>query len=187
MTGVQTCALPILIYVWFDALINYATAAGCLDDPAMFRKYWPAVRHVVGKDIIRFHCVIWPLMLLALGLNPPVSVIAHGWWTVDGEKMSKSKGNVIDPLDMIDKYGADALRMALAALSTQGRDILLSSGKIETYRLFMNKLWNAARFALMNLDDEKQAIDPAQLRLQDRWILTRSQEMAERITRLIDE
>ena len=67
-----------VIYVWFDALINYVTAVGYLDDPEMFRKYWPSVRHVVGKDIIRFHCVIWPLMLLALGLEPPVSVIAHG-------------------------------------------------------------------------------------------------------------
>ncbi|MDR1650057.1 MAG: class I tRNA ligase family protein [Synergistaceae bacterium] len=105
--------------------------------------------------------------------------------------MSKSTGNVIDPLDMIDKYGADALRMTLAALSTQGRDILLSPGKIETYRFFMNKLWNAARFALMNLDDAEEAaeikIDPARLRLQDRWILARVQEVVENETRLIDE
>ena len=102
-----------VVYVWFDALINYATAVGYLDNPEMFKKYWPAVRHVVGKDIIRFHCVIWPLMLLALGLEVPVSVIAHGWWTVDGEKMSKSKGNVVDPFKMAELYGADAFRYFL--------------------------------------------------------------------------
>ena len=111
-----------VIYVWFDALINYATAVGYLDDPAMFRKYWPSVRHVVGKDIIRFHCVIWPLMLLALGLEPPVSVIAHGWWTVDGEKMSKSKGNVVDPFKMAELYGADAFRYFLLREVPFGHD-----------------------------------------------------------------
>ena len=82
-------------YVWFDALLNYMTAVGYgqpgEDAAAELARRWPAQYHVVGKDIIRFHCVIWPLMLLALGLEPPVSVIAHGWWTVDGEKMSKSK------------------------------------------------------------------------------------------------
>ena len=111
-----------VIYVWFDALINYATAVGYLDDPATFRKYWPSVRHVVGKDIIRFHCVIWPLMLLALGLEPPVSVIAHGWWTVDGEKMSKSKGNVVDPFRMAELYGADAFRYFLLREVPFGHD-----------------------------------------------------------------
>ena len=111
-----------VIYVWFDALINYTTAVGYLDDPAMFQKYWPSVRHVVGKDIIRFHCVIWPLMLLALGLEPPVSVIAHGWWTVDGEKMSKSKGNVVDPFKMAELYGADAFRYFLLREVPFGHD-----------------------------------------------------------------
>ncbi|RRD65702.1 methionine--tRNA ligase [Fretibacterium sp. OH1220_COT-178] len=111
-----------VIYVWFDALINYATASGYLDDPAMFRKYWPSVRHVVGKDIIRFHCVVWPLMLLALGLEPPVSVVAHGWWTVDGEKMSKSKGNVVDPFKMVELYGADAFRYFLLREVPFGHD-----------------------------------------------------------------
>ncbi len=111
-----------VIYVWFDALINYATAAGYLDDPKMFAKYWPSVRHMVGKDIIRFHCVIWPLMLLALGIDVPVSVIAHGWWTVDGEKMSKSKGNVVDPFKMARLYGADAFRYFLLREVPFGND-----------------------------------------------------------------
>jgi methionyl-tRNA synthetase len=111
-----------VVYVWFDALINYATAVGYLDDQEMFRKYWPVVRHMVGKDIIRFHCVIWPLMLLALGINVPVSVIAHGWWTVDGDKMSKSKGNVVDPFKMAERYGADAFRYFLLREVPFGND-----------------------------------------------------------------
>ncbi|MDR2528358.1 MAG: methionine--tRNA ligase [Synergistaceae bacterium] len=111
-----------VVYVWFDALINYATAVGYLDAPEMFQKYWPVVRHMVGKDIIRFHCVIWPLMLLALGNNVPVSVVAHGWWTVDGEKMSKSKGNVVDPFKMAELYGADAFRYFLLREVPFGND-----------------------------------------------------------------
>jgi methionyl-tRNA synthetase len=88
----------------------------------MFERYWPEVRHMVGKDIIRFHCVVWPLMLLALGINVPVSVIAHGWWTVDGEKMSKSKGNVVDPFKMAERYGADAFRYFLLREVPFGND-----------------------------------------------------------------
>jgi valyl-tRNA synthetase len=144
---------------------------------------------VTGFDIIFF----WVARMIMMGFEfmdeePFKDVYIHSLIRDEhGQKMSKSKGNVIDPLDMIDKYGADALRMALAALSTQGRDILLSPGKIETYRFFMNKLWNAARFALMNLGDAEEPIDPAQLRLQDRWILARTQEVVESETRLIDE
>lgn len=102
-----------VVYVWFDALINYATACGYIDDPEKFERYWPHVHHLVGKDIIRFHCVIWPIMLLALGLTPPVTVFAHGWWTVEGEKMSKSKGNVVDPFAMVALYGRDPFRYFL--------------------------------------------------------------------------
>ena len=99
-----------VIYVWFDALINYLSALNYPEEGGLWQTYWPAVRHLVGKDIIRFHCVIWPAMLLALGLNPPVRVFAHGWWTVEGEKMSKSIGNVVDPFEMADLYGVDAFR-----------------------------------------------------------------------------
>jgi methionyl-tRNA synthetase len=111
-----------VIYVWFDALINYASAVGYIDDRAKFEKLWPEARHLVGKDIIRFHCVVWPLMLIALGLNPPVAIIAHGWWTVDGEKMSKSKGNVVDPFKMAEVYGADSFRYFLLREVPFGND-----------------------------------------------------------------
>ena len=111
-----------VVYVWFDALINYASAAGYLDDRGKFEKFWKEARHLVGKDIIRFNCVIWPLMLLALGVTPPVAVIAHGWWTVDGEKMSKSKGNVVDPFKMAEVYGADPFRYFLLREVPFGND-----------------------------------------------------------------
>lgn len=111
-----------VVYVWFDALINYLTACGYMSDPQKLEKYWPHVHHLVGKDIIRFHCVIWPIMLIALGLNPPVSVFAHGWWTVEGEKMSKSKGNVVDPFEMVKCYGVDPFRYFLLREVTFGLD-----------------------------------------------------------------
>ena len=102
-----------VIYVWFDALISYAAAVGCMQDEEMFNRWWPHVRHMVGKDIVRFHCVTWPLMLLALGVNLPTEVIAHGWWTVESEKMSKSRGNVVNPTAMVKEYGLDPFRYFL--------------------------------------------------------------------------
>ncbi len=110
------------IYVWFDALINYLTACGYGVDDGKMAKYWPVVNHLVGKDIIRFHCIVWPIMLLALGLTPPDCVYSHGWWTRDGEKMSKSKGNVVDPHEMIALYGSDVFRYFLLRQVTFGLD-----------------------------------------------------------------
>jgi methionyl-tRNA synthetase len=98
------------VYVWLDALINYISAVGYPERGTLWETYWPNVRHVVGKDIVRFHSVIWPALLMAMGMNPPVRVFAHGWWTVDGDKMSKSKHNVVDPFEMVDLYGADPFR-----------------------------------------------------------------------------
>lgn len=101
------------IYVWFDALINYLTACGYGTDQKKMDAFWPEVNHLVGKDIIRFHCIIWPIMLMMLGLTPPKQVFSHGWWTVEGEKMSKSKGNAVNPHEMIGRYGRDAFRYFL--------------------------------------------------------------------------
>ncbi len=102
-----------VIYVWFDALINYLTAAGFPDDMERFEKLWPADIHLIGKDILRFHAVYWPTFLFAANLPLPGKVFAHGWWTVEGEKMSKSLGNVVDPEVVANEFGVDAFRYFL--------------------------------------------------------------------------
>jgi methionyl-tRNA synthetase len=103
-----------VIYVWFDALTNYITALGYPDDPEGYcRKFWPADVHIIGKDILRFHTVYWPTFLLAAGIPLPRKVFAHGWWTVEGQKMSKSLQNVVEPNMLVDKYGVDAIRYFL--------------------------------------------------------------------------
>lgn len=102
-----------VVYVWFDALTNYITAAGWPGEPEKFARYWPADVHLMGKEIVRFHAVIWPIILMALDLPLPKRVFGHGWLVLDGGKMSKSKGNVVDPLVLIDKYGVDAVRYFL--------------------------------------------------------------------------
>lgn len=144
-----------VVYVWFDALINYVTACGYLEDPEKFAKYWPHVRHLVGKDIIRFHCVIWPIMLLALGINPPVSVFAHGWWTVEGEKMSKSKGNVVDPFEMVSRYGRDPFRYFLLREVPFGLDGDFSEAALvgRTNSDLANDLGNLLNRTLQMVDD----------------------------------
>ncbi|MDI6792268.1 MAG: methionine--tRNA ligase [bacterium] len=102
-----------VIYVWFDALINYLTGLGYLDDEERFNHYWPADCHIIGKDILKFHAVIWPAMLMSAGISLPRRVFAHGWWTIEGEKMSKSRGNVVDPSRVADEVGVDGFRYFL--------------------------------------------------------------------------
>ena len=111
------------IYVWIDALPNYITALGYgSDDDSLLQRFWPADLHLVGKEIIRFHTIIWPIILMALGLPLPKQVFGHGWLLYDNEKMSKSKGNVVDPNDIIRDYGTDPLRYYLLAKVPTGND-----------------------------------------------------------------
>ncbi len=111
-----------VIYVWFDALTNYLTPIGFLDDQEKFNKFWPADLHLVGKEIVRFHSIIWPCILMALDLPLPKQVYGHGWLIVDGDKMSKSKGNVVDPNLLIDEFGADTIRYFLLREINLGQD-----------------------------------------------------------------
>ncbi len=109
-------------YVWFDALINYISGVGYLENPEAFAKWWPADFHLIGKDILTTHTVYWPTMLKALDLPLPKTIFAHGWWLTGGDKMSKSLGNVVNPLELADKYGVDAFRFFLMSEMSPGQD-----------------------------------------------------------------
>lgn len=115
-----------VVYVWFDALINYLSAIGYASDNEKFERYWPANVHLIGKDILRFHAIIWPIMLMAVGLPLPRQIFGHGWIMLEGGKMSKSKGNVVDPIILVDKYGVDAVRYYLIKELSFGQDGLYS-------------------------------------------------------------
>lgn len=112
-----------VVYVWFDALVNYISALGVdSDDDSKYQKYWPADVHLMAKDIIRFHSIIWPVILMAAGLPLPKKVVAHGWLLMQDGKMSKSKGNVVDPVVLAEKYGVDAIRFFLLREMAYGMD-----------------------------------------------------------------
>jgi methionyl-tRNA synthetase len=111
-----------VVYVWYDALINYAAAVGLGTDDEMFAKWWPASLHLIGKDIARFHCVVWPAMLMSAGLALPKQVYGHGWVLTRGQKMSKSTGTVLDPLDAAERFGPDPLRLYLTKEIVFGED-----------------------------------------------------------------
>lgn len=119
-------------YVWFDALLNYISGMGFIDDKKKFEKFWPADFQLIGKDILRHHAVYWPIMLHSIGVAPPKTIFAHGWWTIKGEKMSKSKGNIVDPRSIIQSYGVDAFRYFLLREVTFGLDGTFSEGAFIT-------------------------------------------------------
>ena len=124
-----------VVYVWIDALSNYITALGYgSDDDTLYKKFWPANVHLVGKEIVRFHTIYWPIMLMALDLPLPKKVFAHGWILMKDGKMSKSKGNVVNPVTLIDRYGLDALRYYLL------REVPFGSDGVFTPEAFVEKV-----------------------------------------------
>ncbi|OGE80952.1 MAG: methionine--tRNA ligase [Candidatus Doudnabacteria bacterium RIFCSPHIGHO2_01_FULL_43_23] len=111
-----------IIYIWFDALINYLSGIGYYEEDGTFKKFWPADIHLVGKDIVRFHAALWPAMLMSAGIELPKQILVHGFINVDGKKMSKSSGSVIDPEELVKKYGVDAVRYYLLREIPSGED-----------------------------------------------------------------
>ena len=153
-----------VMYVWMDALTNYITAAGFPDEDSAKWAFWPADLHMVGKDILRFHAVYWPAFLMAAGIAPPKRVFAHGWWTVGGEKMSKSLGNVLDPQELSDSYGLDSLRFCMLREvpfgndGTFSRNALISRLNVE----LANDLGNLAQRSLSLIARNCEGKLPAQ-------------------------
>ena len=130
-------------YVWFDALANYLTAVGYGSDNERFEKWWPA-HHLIGKDIIRHHCVYWPAMLLSAGIEPPAGWAVGGWLLSGGEKMSKTTGNVVNPLEYADRYGADTVRMYTLFMGPADEDMDWQDNGLEGIWRFLNRLWRIA-------------------------------------------
>lgn len=111
-----------VLYVWVDALTNYITGVGAFQDDGRFERYWPCDIHLIGKDILRFHAVYWPAFLMSAGIDPPKQVFAHGWWTIEGEKMSKRSGNFVDPYALADEWDLDVVRYFLLREIPLGSD-----------------------------------------------------------------
>jgi len=195
--GTQLTQEEDVLDTWFSSALWPFSTFGWPERTEELARYYPTSLLITGFDIIFF----WVSRMIMMGLEfmddvPFRDVYIHALVRDEqGQKMSKSKGNVIDPLDIIEQYGADSLRLTLAALTTQGRDIFLSASRIETYRFFLNKLWNASRFALMNLEDETPSSEKlgllslekgTGLRFHDRWILSRTRETVVSTTRHLD-
>jgi methionyl-tRNA synthetase len=152
-----------VIYVWVDALLNYITALDWAHDGERFRTFWPANVQIIGKEIARFHTIIWPAMLWALGLPAPELVFAHGWITVEGEKMSKSKGNVVDPFAVVERFGADTIRYFLLREAPFGSDFSFSEEKVRIRRNgdLGNDLGNLVKRTLAMLEKYRGGTVPA--------------------------
>ncbi|MCX7635673.1 MAG: valine--tRNA ligase, partial [Syntrophales bacterium] len=176
---------------WFSSALWPFSTLGWPEETAALKTFYPTTLLITGFDILFF----WVARMMMMGLYimkdvPFTDVYLHALVRDEhGDKMSKSKGNIIDPLEMIDKFGADAFRFTLAAFTAQGRDIRMSEERIEGYKFFVNKIWNAARFTLMNLEDyqEGETVVAEDLSLPDRWILSRLGRALGELTRGLDE
>jgi len=173
-----------VMYVWIDALTNYISAVGYPEmDRGQFKKFWPANLHIIGKDILRFHAVYWPAFLMAADIPIPRRLYSHGWWTNDGEKISKSLGNVIDPLELIEQYGVDQTRFFLMAEMNFGSDGDFSHEKIikKVNTNLANELGNLCQRSLsMVFKDCGKAIPtPGSYTPEDEAILAKARDLRE--------
>ncbi|MFC1855247.1 valine--tRNA ligase [Thermodesulfobacteriota bacterium] len=176
---------------WFSSALWPFSTLGWPNESAELKKFYPTSVLVTGFDILFF----WVARMMMMGIKFMDEIPFHDVYLhalvrdKDGHKMSKSRGNVIDPLLIIDKFGTDSFRYTLSAFAAQGRDIRMSEDRIEGYRNFINKIWNASRFALMNLEDyDPKSIDPSKLdlKLEDKWILSRVNETAKKVNEELD-
>jgi valyl-tRNA synthetase len=173
---------------WFSSALWPFSTMGWPDDTLLLKTFYPTSVLVTGFDILFF----WVARMMMMGIHfmgevPFKDVYVHALVRdEDGQKMSKSKGNVIDPLTIIETYGTDAFRFTLAAFAAQGRDIKMSEKRVEGYRHFVNKLWNAARFALMHIEQGYNHIDSEHLSLADRWIISRLQRVTAATAEALD-
>ena len=181
-----------IMYVWLDALTNYVTAVGYPDcDSVMFQKFWPADLHMVGKDIVRFHAVYWPAFLMAAGIQPPKRVFAHGWWTNEGEKISKSLGNVIDPLQLVEAYGLDPVRYFLLREVPFGNDGDFSHAAM-THRMngdLANDLGNLCQrvLSMVNKNCDAQVPKHGTFDAADKALMDKAQRLLSSLRAIIDE
>jgi len=173
---------------WFSSALWPFSTMGWPDETALLKKFYPTSVLVTGFDILFF----WVARMMMMGIHfmgeiPFKDVYVHALVRDEGgKKMSKSKGNVIDPLEIIDRYGTDAFRFTLAAFAAQGRDVKMSEKRVEGYRNFVNKLWNAARFALMHLKTGYKTVAPELLTLPDTWILSRLDAVSKSVAEALD-
>jgi valyl-tRNA synthetase len=173
---------------WFSSALWPFSTMGWPDETPLLKTFYPTSVLVTGFDILFF----WVARMMMMGIHfmhnvPFRDVYVHALVRdEEGKKMSKSKGNVIDPLNVIDQYGTDAFRYTLAAFAAQGRDIKMSEKRVDGYRHFINKIWNAARFALMHLEKGNDDIDSQNLSLPDRWILSRLQRVSTEVAEALD-
>jgi methionyl-tRNA synthetase len=174
-----------VMYVWLDALVNYLTATGYPDAAAPRALYWPASLHLVGKEIIRFHAVYWPAFLMAAGLALPGRVFSHGWWTVEGEKMSKSTGNFIDVRPLVDEFGLDAIRFFLLREVPFGNDGDFSRKNLigRTNAELANGLGNLAQRTLSFIAKNAGGVipEPGALAEADRLLLALAEALPEKV------
>lgn len=180
-----------IMYVWLDALTNYITAAGYPEMDGAYAHRWPADLHMVGKDIVRFHAVYWPAFLMAAGLEPPKRVFAHGWWTNEGQKISKSLGNVIDPVSLVDRFGLDPVRYFLLREVPFGNDGDFSN-RAMINRMngeLANDLGNLAQrsLSMINKNCGARLPEPGTFSEDDKILLDSAKALTERLRTALDQ